>query len=207
MTTPLFVLCFLFLEGLLALITHGRATNGEIVLLGRLVLVWSYSTILTHGVTKAFFLMSGHERGLVRLLMLEAFANISLTFLLLQWLDQPIGAALGSLLPALAIGWLLLWPWAAREIGLTPWGLMRAVLLPALRSALPVIAFGTSWHLIASPSLQTNAPVFLAVATVAATLTVWGTWRFGLSEEERVRIAERISELRTRGRQARPWFS
>lgn len=206
-TTPLFALCFVFLEGLLGLVTRGRAIGPETILLGRVLLVWSYSTILTHGVSKAVFLMSGHETRLVRLAVIEAAANIALSFTLLQWLRSPLGAALGSLVPALVIGWLFLWPWAAREIGTTPLRLAGDALSPALRSSTPPLAFGVFCRFIVDMDAQTNLPVFLAAATVAAVLAIWGTWCFGLSTDERVLVANRMSGIRARMRQLRPWFS
>ncbi len=207
MTTPLFVLGFIFLEGLLGLITHGRAGGSEVIFLGRVLLVWSYSTIQTHGVSKSIFLMSGQERHLVRLLLLEALTNLILSFFFLQWLRRPVGAALGSLLPALATGWLLLWPWAARETKMTSWSLARQALGPALRSSSPVVVFGILCHLVVGSEMQTNPAAFCGLAAFAATLALWGTWSFGLSLDERLHIMDKLNGYRARERQVRHWFS
>jgi O-antigen/teichoic acid export membrane protein len=190
-TTPLFFLSLVFLEGLLALFTRGQA-GSEVVFLGRILLVWSYSTLLTHGVSKAVFLMSGHEARLVRLLVAEALTNIGLSCVFLYWLRSPIGAALGSLLPALVVGWVCLWPWIAREIGMSAWQLARKVAIPPMLAALPLLTFGISCRFVPALDFRTNVPMFIMDATVGVLLVIMGNWRFALTADERQMAATRI---------------
>jgi O-antigen/teichoic acid export membrane protein len=206
-TTPLYLLCSVFLEGLLHVLTRGRQLDPDVVLLGRLLLAWSYSTIITHGISKSVFLMSGRESRLVRLLALEACANIVVSFSLLHWLGSPIGAALGSLVPALAVGWFCLWPWAACEIGMTPGKLAQLTLLPAFRASAPMLVFGVCCRFVEVYDFRTNVAVFFVEATVAVLLALAGTWRFGLAVDERLAIVARIENASTRVRELRLWFS
>lgn len=211
-TTPLFFLCILFLEGLLGLLTGGRAAGPEVVLLSRTLLVWSYSTILTHGVSKAVFLMSGQEGRLVRILVVEALTNVALSFVLLQSLTSPIGAALGSLVPALIVGWCFLWPWAAREVGMTPVTLARHTLAPAFRASAPLLAFGTLCQVVPTLGFQSNMFVFFAEAIIAFLLAAAGSWHFGLTADDRATVVAKLGgalggvrSLRARFWQERHW--
>lgn len=206
-TTPLFILCNFFLEDLLGILTRGRVMSPEVVLLGRLLLFWSYSTILTHGVSKAVFLMSGREFKLVRLLAGEATLNMILSLLFLLWLRNPIAVALGSLIPALVFGWFVLWPWAAREIGMAPGKLIARTIFPALRASAPLLAFGGVY--LFGKTIDSNRTVlaFLLEAFVAVVIGAIGTWRLGLDFDEREGIVKRIDGRWSRFRESRLWFS
>jgi O-antigen/teichoic acid export membrane protein len=200
--TPLFLLCALFFEGFVAFFTRGRFNGSDVTFLGELLLVWSYSMTLTHGISKAVFLMSGHESRLVRLVVVEALANITLSCVLLKWLKSPVGAALGSLVPALMIGWCFLWPWAAREVGTTAAKLARDTLLPALRASGLLLAFGTMCRIIPVLDFRASLPVFLIEATVASVLAAAGTWHFGLTVDERAALVAKFDGARSRVRSA-----
>lgn len=184
-TTPLFFLCLIFLEDLLVVLTRGRIAGSEVVLIGRVLLVWSYSTILTHGITKAAFLMCGREARLVRLLVVEAIANIALSFFLLQWLKSPLGAALGSFIPALIIGWCFLWPWTAREIGATSASLAQETLVPAFGASVPLLVFGVLCRFVPALESRSNLPLLLIKMAAAGCIAAAGTWRVGLTPDER----------------------
>jgi O-antigen/teichoic acid export membrane protein len=206
-TTPLFILCNLFLEPLLGILTRGRTMSPDIILLGRILLVWSYSTILTHGVSKAVLLMSGREFKLVRLLALEAILNIGFSLLLLTWLGNPIGVALGSLVPALLIGWFFLWPWAAREIGMSTGMLFKSTLFPALRASGALCIFGFVWRFGLKMELGKGFVVFVIEALLAVIIGGIGTWRLGLDNAERSGIVTKIDTAWIRIRASRFWVS
>lgn len=206
-TTPLFILCMVFLENILGLLVPSRANDTTIILLGRTLLIWTYSTILTHGITKAVFLMCGREERLVRLLIMEALANLATTYLLLHWLESPIGAAVGSLVPALIMGWGFLWPWAAREIGTTPVRLVRDTLIPAFVASGPLLAFGLLCRVVPFFDARWSIPAFFVEGIVAVAIAALGTWRLGLETEERTTILARFRETLTRVRSLQPWFS
>jgi len=206
-TTPLVILCMVFLEGMLGLFVPGRANDSTIVLLGRTLLIWTYSTILTHGITKTVFLMCGREERLVRLLIVEALANLATTYLLLQWLQNPIGAAIGSLVPALIIGWGFLWPWAAREIGTTPTQLARDALVPAFFASGPLLVFGVLCRVVPIFDARSSIPALFVEGILAVAIAALGTWRLGLEAEERATILARFRGTLTRARSLQPWFS
>jgi hypothetical protein len=151
--------------------------------------------------------MSGRESRLVRLLVAEALLNLASSFALLQWLHTPVGAALGSLVPALIFGWCFLWPWAAREIGTTPVKLLRTAVVPALRAALPLVAFGAACRFVPLLDFRRSIPVFFVEATTAAVLAAVGTWQFGLTADDRAVMVVKFGELSARMRSLRPWFS
>ena len=65
--TPLFILCASFMEGLLQLLTKGQAFSGETFWVGQVLLLWSYSMIITHTISMKVFMMSGHEKRLTQL--------------------------------------------------------------------------------------------------------------------------------------------
>lgn len=197
-TTPLFLLCALFLEGLLALLTRNHTQNSETIILGLVLLLWSYSTNLTHGVSKAVLLMSGRESRLVRLLIVEAFLNLASSFALLQWLESPVGAALGSLVPALVIGWGFMWPWTAREIGMRSVQLVRHVLFPPLLASLPLVAFAIACRFVPALDYRTSTIVFFIDSAVAGSLALMGTWHLALHAEERRMFRTKIKAMMAR---------
>ncbi len=191
-TTPLFLLCALFMEGLLAIFTREQP-NSETVFLGELLLVSSYSTMLTHGIARAIFMMSGQESRLVRLLFVEAMANLGASFILLQWLRSPIGAAIGSLLPAVVIGWGFLWPWAAREIGVSPATLARKTLVPVFFTTGPVLIFGLACRTIPVLDFRSSTAMLFADAAVAAAIATIGTYYMALTAEERLLVGRKVA--------------
>lgn len=206
-TTPLFILCNFFLEDLLGILTRGRVMSPDVLLLGRLLLFWSYSTILTHGVSKAVFLMSGREFKLVRLLAGEATLNMILSLLFLFWLRRPIAVALGSLIPALVFGWFVLWPWAAREIEMGPGKLAALTIFPALRASAPLLALGSVYSFGKTIVSERTMWAFLIEAFVASMIAAIGSWRWGLDVDEREGIVKRFEGTWTRVRESRLWFS
>ncbi len=187
--TPIFCLSHFFLESLLEFLARGRASDNDIVVLARILLCFTYSTILTHGIGKSIFLMCGHEAPLIRLLGAEALVNVVTSVILLKWLDSPLGAALGSLLPALVFGWGIFWPWMAREIGLTPFRLARETILPAWKAAVPLVVVGLAWRYVFVTGYMTQLLAAVGVAIVAMIASSLGTWRFALSTEEQVFLA------------------
>lgn len=196
--TPLFLLCHIFLEPLLELLARGRASGNDIVVLARILLCWTYSTTLTHGIGKSVFLMCGHEAPLVRLLVAEALINIVASIVLLKWLAGPVGAALGSLVPALLFGWGFFWPWMAREMRVSSLGLARETLVPAWKAAIPLLCFAFVWRQFVAPGFTTYLLALTLGGIPAVAVSAFGIWRFALTVEERVFLRQTIVGYRHR---------
>jgi O-antigen/teichoic acid export membrane protein len=191
--TPLFLLCAFFLEGLLDFLTHGHVRGQETYQVGRLLLLWSYSSVLTHAVPRTMFMMSGYERRLLGGLGVEALGNFTLSAALLWRWQSPLGAAVGSLVPALVMGWLWLFPWAAREAGMTTGGLVREALAPVFLGCLPLAAFGLACRTVPALEFRTSFVTVLVEGAIGAMLAIAGLYRFALSDEERSLITGRVA--------------
>ena len=71
--------------------------------------------------------MCGHEKRLVQLSIAEALGNLVISITLVLIFKNVVYVAIGSLVPALIIGWFYLWPWAAQDAGVNGRGLARKV--------------------------------------------------------------------------------
>ncbi len=183
--TPLYLLCAFYLTELLRVLTGERQVPWETWMAGQVLLAWHYSANLTHGVSKRIFMMTGHERRLMWLGVGEAVANLGLSIGLVAVFHNIVGVAVGSLLPTLAIGWFRLWPWMAREAGLTGGQLFRQAVWPVWLACLPMLAL-----LLGLESLRTanHWLVLFTHGPAAALAALAGIWLWALNPEERARI-------------------
>lgn len=118
LSTPLYLATTAFLDVLLRLLTGEKQPSEAMLWVGQILLLWSYSFIITHNVYKRIALMGGHERRLLWVGILEALTNIGMSVLAVLLFGNVIGVALGTLIPGLVYGWTILWRWAAQEAGL-----------------------------------------------------------------------------------------
>jgi len=195
--TPLYVFCAFELEHLLRLLTGDAQIAGETVLVAQVLLFWFYTTTLTHSVSKRIYMMTGHERRLMWLGVGEAVANLALSITFVLIFRSVVSVAVGSLLPTLFFGWFKLWPWMARDIGISPLRLLReSVLAPVLCSLPAVLVLSAAPHL---PSLQGNLVLsMLLPGALAATVTAWALWQGALKSEERAAILARLPFLKSK---------
>ena len=198
--TPLYLLCAFYLNELVQLLTGDRVIARETLLTGHLLLVWFYTSILTHSVSKRIFMMCGHERPLLWLGLGEAAANISLSIGLVLVFRSVVAVAIGSLAPSLFFGWVRLWPWMAREAGLGGWQLFKRTVWPSWIACVPMLALLVVFKL-AVPFLGGSGMVVMFVeATIAGLLALAGLWRKSLTQAERgmlwARIAKKLPLLR-----------
>jgi hypothetical protein len=146
----------------------GAATDSDSWWTGQILLAWFLTTIATHSTSKRIFVMTGHEKKLLRYGVGEAFANLALSITLLKIWASPASVAVGSIIPTLLFGWFGLWPWVSREAGISPMALLRktagAGTVIALAVAIPFVAGGWIHGHGDSPELVT----FLIESTVAA---------------------------------------
>ena len=194
--TPLYLLCAFHLEDLLKLLTGDRHIAHEVWLTGQVLLLWYFAAIPTHSVFQRIYMMTGHERKLVRFGLVEAALNVGLSLVLVLTFRSVVGVAVGSLVPTLVMGWGVLWPWLARDAGMTRWQLFHCTVLPTWLACLPVLALlvALQW----TPSLRftdtwatlfTQGPV---VALLAYTLLL----RFTVTPGERAALARRLPFLK-----------
>jgi len=163
---PLYALFAMRLPVFMRLLT-GAAVSHEAWLTGQVLLVWFLTTVATHATTKRIFVMTGHERRLLSLGVIEAVVNLALSITLVKVWPHPASVAVGSFVPTVLVGWFALWPWAAREAGMSAWallwktsglGLLVAVVIAAvLQCSACLHGFGSA------PTL----PVFLIESLVA----------------------------------------
>ncbi|WP_395745867.1 lipopolysaccharide biosynthesis protein [Prosthecobacter sp.] len=135
--TPLYVLCAFELEPLLRVLTGDKHIAAETWQVAQVLLLWFYSSALTHSVSKRIYMMTGHERRLMWMGLGEAAANLVLSISLALLFQNVVSVAVGSLIPSLFFGWFLLWPWVARDVRLGPWQLFRETVLPAWTACIP----------------------------------------------------------------------
>lgn len=190
--TPLYLLCAFYLEELLQLLTGDRVIAAETRMVGQVLLVWFYTTILTHSVSKRIFMMCGHERPLMWLGLAEAVGNLVLS-LVLVWLTRSVVAvAVGSLIPTLVIGWVYLWPWVAREVGLSGWQLLQRTVLPCWWACIPMLlALIALKFVVLCPGGSTLGAMILE-SLLAGGLAVAGLWRVALSNDERAQLLAKL---------------
>lgn len=202
--TPLFIMCACFMEGLLSLLTKGQATSGPTFWVGQALLVWSYSLLITHGISKKIFMMCGHEKRLTQLSVAEALINLALTVALVIKFQNVVCVAIGSLIPSLLIGWGYLWPWSAKDAGVNGWQLAAHVLFRNWRACLPLLAFGLACRVIPVLDFRANVPLFLAEGTLACLIAAGGLWKWALTDGEREKIGGKVGKITGRFLRRKP---
>ena len=201
LATPLYILCAAYMGGLIRILTGVKEPTAEMQWVGQLLLFWHYSLVLTHWVFKRMFLMAGQERRMMQQGVAEAVCNLALSISLTVWLRSIVGVALGSVVPTVLFGWILLWGWASHEAGLSRWVLFRRVVIPAWTGCLPMIAAAAAlryqpwWH------SGSNTLLVLAEGSAVGAVGLAGLWRFGLDPEGRDRL---VTKFGSRFRRATP---
>ena len=191
--TPIYLVCALYMEGLLRLLT------GEVVestfWVGQVLLFWSYTTIVTQSVSKRIYMMCGHEKRLMFLGLGEAILNLALSVALVLAYRNILSVALGSLVSTFIFGWFLLWPWAAREAQLSGWTLARMVLGPTWLACLPVLFLIGLERAIPFLNVRDSFGMLALESIAAFLLAGWGLWRLALTDLERSKVAAMTGKL------------
>lgn len=195
--TPLYLLCAFYLTELLHVLTGERVIAHETWLVAHVLLAWFYTTILTHSVSKRIFMMTGHERQLMWMGIGEAVANLGLSIALVLMFKSVVCVAIGSFIPTLFFGWLRLWPWVAREAGLSGWGLLRQTVLPSWFACVPMLL--VLLVLAAVPGLRpANHWVTLFThGPIAALVGIIGAWVWAFNDRERNGLRQKGNGLLT----------
>jgi O-antigen/teichoic acid export membrane protein len=190
--TPLYVLCFAYMDGLIRLLTGVKNPTAEMLWVGQLLLFWYYSLVLTHWVFKRMFLMAGQERRMMRQGVAEALCNLALSIGLTMAMHSMIGVALGSVIPTVFFGWFVLWGWAAKEAQLSRWQLFRRVVLPAWTGCLPMVALAAALRLQPWWASGSNTFLLLGEGALVGAVGIAGLWRFGLTAADREKMVSKL---------------
>lgn len=200
--TPLYLLCAFYLKELLQLLTGDQAVDLETRIVGQVLLVWFYTTLLTHSVSKRIFMMCGHERKLMWLGLGEAGANLGLSIALVLVFQSVIAVAVGSLIPTLLFGWVQLWPWMAREARIGGWSLFQRTVWPSWLACLPMLAALVSLKFVVLMPGGSVIGAMFVEAALAGTLALIGAWYAVLNENERAMLVNKITHTFPRLRRA-----
>lgn len=198
--TPLYLLCSFYLSELMVLLTGDLAPSPDAYWTGQVLLAWYFVTIMTHGVSKRIFVMCGHERRLMWLGVGEAVGNLVLSVGLILVFRNVLSVAIGSLIPTLVVGWCCLWPWSAREAGVSPLALARQVLIPSLVGCVPMFLVLAGMHYLPWHGRPLPFAVVAGESLLALLVAVAGLWKFAFTEDERCRVACRFAFLTPGGR-------
>jgi O-antigen/teichoic acid export membrane protein len=197
---PLYLLCAFYMAELMKLLTGEAAPNPDGYWTGQVLLLWFFLSIMTHSVSKRIFVMCGHEKRLMWLGVAEAVGNLVCSVSLILIFKNVVSVAVGSLIPSAIIGWCFMWPWSAREAGMSPWQLARLVLVPSLMACVPmaVVLLGLRflpWH-----QGTLNFGIVALESTVAIAVALAAIWKLALTDAERGQAASRFERLMPRKR-------
>ena len=192
LSTPLYLATATFLDVLLRLLTGEKEPSETMLWVGQILLLWSYSFIITHNVYKRIALMGGHERRLLWIGIVEALTNVGLSVLAVYLLGGVIGVALGTLIPGLVFGWTVLWRWAAQEAGLTPLKLWQRTLLRTWRANLPLLLLLVALRILGWTQYDAGVLPVLASIAMSALVGVLLTWRYALEPSDRSFVLRKL---------------
>ncbi len=200
--TPLYLLCVFYLPELIRLLTGERTPHTDGYWTGQVLLFWFYLNIMTHSVSKRIFVMTGHERRLMWLGVVEAVANLVLSITFITIFKTVVAVAVGSLIPALIIGWFCLWPWSAREAEMGSLELARLVLWPSILAGVPMALVLAAFHFAPWHGGPLPFPIVAAESVVAGAVAGVGLWKFGLTEIEQTKIGQKLARFTAKRRAA-----
>ena len=135
-TTPLYALCAAYLDPVIRILSGLKQIDATTFWVGEALLLATYSTLITSSCSKRIMVMCGWERRLLKVSVAEAGLNLVLS-LVLVFPFGVLGVALGTLAPALLIGWGWMLPLTAKFADISFATLLREFFQPVL---LPVAA-------------------------------------------------------------------
>lgn len=141
-STPIYLCAAVHVDSLVMVLTGDGSPSDATVWAAQFLLLWFYQMTFTHLVFRRMFTMCGWERRLMRQGLSEGVLNVLLSVALTIQLKSVVGVALGSLLPAVILGWGVLWRWAATEMQLGGVALFKATCLRTILSCLPMLVVG-----------------------------------------------------------------
>ncbi len=202
--TPAYVCAAVHLDFLVYLLTGDAAPASSTLLVGQLLLLWFYQMSFTHLVFRRMFMMCGQERRLMWQGLSEGALNIGLSIVLTLWMGTIVGVALGSLIPAVVLGWTILWPWAARQVGLGKMRLFRDTCGRTILACLPMVAVGLGVRWLSGLSYGEPQWIKSLTGLVLMLLTGGiGLWTVALNAGERSRVLGVVRRIFSRSKVAK----
>lgn len=142
-STPLYGLSALYIEPLIRLLTGMERVDAEIWWVGQILLLAIYSSQLTNSCSKRILMMTGKQGRLLVIALLDGFGNLAVSVVLVLSLGLA-GVALGTLIPTVVVGWLLVVPLALRHVEIAAWEYLKQ----HLRGSWPLLIFVVSSALV-----------------------------------------------------------
>jgi len=189
--TPMYLICAFYMDELVWLLTGGKSSPDTKITIwtGQVLLFWGYTTILTQSVSKRIFMMTGHERRLMWLGVGEALLNLGLSIVLVWKFHSVVAVAVGSLVATFLFGWILIWPWAAREANLSPWNLARTVLIPTWIACLPIVGLILLERYITTIQFRNSVYALLLEGSMVFLVAAICMWKLALKRTEREKFS------------------
>ncbi|MEM1221889.1 MAG: oligosaccharide flippase family protein [Verrucomicrobiota bacterium] len=174
-STPLYGLCAAYLEPLIQLLTGLGSVEESTLQVGQILLFAIYSSQLTNSCSKRILMMCGYEKKLLGLALIDGLGNVSISIALAFTLGI-VGVALGTLIPTVLVGWLLVLPLALSYLKVGP----REYAKYILSAGAPVLLFAaclgaTLYFLPISPE-GGFIPLGIRGALAAGPAFVWILW-------------------------------
>lgn len=199
LSTPAYLGSAFYLDVVLRVLTGEKQASREMVWVGQALLLWSYSFIITHSIYKGVAVMGGHERKLMMIGLVEAGLKLGLSVLSVLLFRSVFGVAVGTLVPAVVIGWGILWGWSAAEAGLSRFDLWKRTLLPVWTANAPLLAWLGVLKLTGWTAWSCGYRALITGMVGSMVLGLVLTWRLGLPAEERQRLAGLLVRWKTVG--------
>jgi O-antigen/teichoic acid export membrane protein len=195
--TPIYLACAFHMEHLLRLLT-GESLAAT-YWIGQVLLLWTYTSVVTQSVSKRIYMMCGHEKWLTLLGVGEALLNLGLSIALILYFRSILSVAVASLISTFIFGWLFLWPWVAREASISPWKLAGIVLGPTWLACLPLVVLFAVERAMYIPG---SMAWLLTGSAIAFGLAALGLWKLALTGIERERFAALLLKMLGKGKAA-----
>jgi O-antigen/teichoic acid export membrane protein len=150
-STPLYGLCAVYLEPLIQLLTGLETIEASTLQVGQILLLAIYSSQLTNSCSKRILMMCGYEKKLLGLALVDGLGNLSISVALALTIGM-VGVALGTLVPTLLVGWLLVLPLALRYLDLSLWSYAKYILSAGGPIVLFLACLGATVYLLPIPA-------------------------------------------------------
>lgn len=192
LATPTYLITAFYMPLLIELLTGQSDPAPAATLVAHLLVLWSFSFVLTHNVYKTVAVMGGHERKLLWVGLLEAGANIGLSIALVSMGFGLVGVALGTLVPSVLLGWLVLWRWAAAEAEQGYLQFLRTTQARNVIVSLPLLGGLLATRALGALSPDAGWLPFAGCMAANGALALAAVTYWGLTPEERTAVAARL---------------
>jgi len=119
-------------------------------MVGQILLFAVFSSQLTNSCAKRILMMCGYEKKLLGLSLLDGAANLGIS-IALAFSFGMVGVAIGTLIPTILVGWLLVLPMALRYLDLGVWDYSKFILSAAAPVALCAVCLLATVYFLPMP--------------------------------------------------------